>query len=61
MCVFIFMLFAIQCGLLYSFLHLICECCCPHIPDRMNVAAPEGRPGGDSGTLRHHIKDSGYF
>jgi hypothetical protein len=38
-------------GLLYSFLRMICDGYCPHPPDKMNVAAPEGRPGGDSVTI----------
>ena len=33
----------------------------PTHPSRMNVAAPEGRPGGDSVTVHHPIKELSFL
>ena len=40
---------------------ILCRGLLPPHPSRMNVAAPEGRPGGDSVTVHHPIKELSYY
>ncbi len=42
-------IFVILWGLLYSFLFVVYAGRCPRTSDKMNFAAPEGLPAGDSG------------